>query len=70
MLELRALSPNLPIIAASGSGDSTCRDLLRDANLSGPILTMDKPFGIANVLECVREVLQRAEPREGRHLGS
>jgi CheY-like chemotaxis protein len=64
ILELRALSPNLPIIAVSGSGEQTCRDLLRDARLSGPIRAMDKPFGIAEVLGCVREVLQAADQRE------
>src|SRR4051812_32528516 len=39
ILELRALSPHLPIIAVSGSGEKKSRDLLQDANLSGPIWT-------------------------------
>jgi CheY-like chemotaxis protein len=64
ILELRAFSPHLPIIAISGSGQRTCRDLLDDAGLSGPIRTMDKPFGLTEMLGCVRESLQEAERRE------
>jgi CheY-like chemotaxis protein len=64
--ELHALSPHLPIIAVSGSGEMASRDLLKDAGLSGPIRTLDKPFKLAEMLECVREALQSAERREGR----
>jgi CheY-like chemotaxis protein len=56
--QLHALSPHLPIIAVSGSGEMASRDLLKDAGLSGPIRTLDKPFKIAELLECVREALQ------------
>jgi CheY-like chemotaxis protein len=65
ILELRALSPDLPIIAVSGSGEKKSRDLLQDANLSGPIWTMDKPFGLTELLKRVSEVLEISERREG-----
>jgi CheY-like chemotaxis protein len=65
ILELRALSPSLPVIAVSGSGEMTCRALLRDANLLGPIRTLDKPFKLTEMLECVSDVLKSAEGREG-----
>ncbi len=63
--ELYALSPHLPIIAVSGSGEVASRDLLKDAGLSGPIRTLDKPFKISELLECVREAIQASEGREG-----
>jgi CheY-like chemotaxis protein len=65
ILELRALSPDLPIIAVSGSGEKKSRDLLQDAELSGPIWTMDKPFGLTELLKRVSEVLEISERREG-----
>jgi DNA-binding response OmpR family regulator len=64
ILELRALSPNIPIIAVSGSGERKCRDLLNDAKLFWGIRTMDKPFGLIELLACVSEVLESAEQRE------
>jgi DNA-binding response OmpR family regulator len=64
IMELRALSPDLPIIAVSGSGEKKSRTLLQDAKLSGPVWTMDKPFGLNELLNRVSEVLERAERRE------
>jgi CheY-like chemotaxis protein len=66
ILELRALSPNLPIIAVSGSGQRKCRDLLRDAKLLGTVQTLDKPFGLNEVLDCVSRTFQGADPRESQ----
>ena len=63
--QLHALSPDLPVIAVSGSGEMASRDLLKDAGLSGPIRTLDKPFKITELLECVREALHAAEGRKG-----
>jgi DNA-binding response OmpR family regulator len=60
MLDLRALNPQLPIIAVSGSGKSTSLSLLLDAKLSGPICTLDKPFKLAELLACVRDLLGEA----------
>jgi CheY-like chemotaxis protein len=65
ILELRALSPDLPILAVSGSGEKKCRALLHDAKLTGAIWTLDKPFGLTELLECVSGGLQSAERREG-----
>jgi DNA-binding response OmpR family regulator len=65
ILELRALSPDLPIIAVSGSGEKKSRDLLQDAKLSGSIWTMDKPFGLTELLKRVSEVLEISERRKG-----
>jgi CheY-like chemotaxis protein len=56
--ELHALRPDLPIIAVSGSGEMASRDLLNDAGLSGPIRTLDKPFKLNEMLDCVREALR------------
>jgi len=39
---------------------------LKDANLADTIRTLDKPFRLSEVLECVSEVLQSAGWREGR----
>jgi two-component system C4-dicarboxylate transport response regulator DctD len=64
--ELHALSPHFPVIAVSGSGEMASRDLLNDAGLSGPIRTLDKPFKLPEMLECVREALQLAERRKDR----
>ena len=55
--KLHALSPHLPIIAVTGSGEQASRDLLSKAGLSGPIRTLDKPFKLSEILECVREAL-------------
>ena len=63
--ELHALNPRLPMIAVSGSGEMASRDLLNDAGLSGPIRTLDKPFKITELIQCVREALQVAEGHEG-----
>jgi CheY-like chemotaxis protein len=63
--ELHALDPRLPIIAVSGSGEMASRDLLEDAGLSGPIRTLDKPFKITELIECVQAALQTVEGREG-----
>jgi CheY-like chemotaxis protein len=63
--ELHAISPQLPIIAVSGSGEMASRDLLKDAGLSGPIRTLDKPFKLTELLECVREALHAVEERKG-----
>jgi two-component system, chemotaxis family, chemotaxis protein CheY len=66
ILELRALSPDLPIIAVSGSGERKCRDLLRDAKLLGTVQTLDKPFGLNEVLHCVSQMFQGADQRESQ----
>lgn len=62
--ELRALNPTLPIIAVSGSGQVRSRDLLRDVNLLGTIRTLDKPFRLTEVLDCVRDALASGEQSE------
>jgi CheY-like chemotaxis protein len=64
ILELRTLSPGLPLIAASGSGERTCLDLLHEAGVSGTIRTLDKPFRINDVLAMVKEMLDGAARRQ------
>jgi CheY-like chemotaxis protein len=66
MLMLRALKPNLPIIAASGSGNSTSRALLLEAKLSGAVRTLDKPFKLTELLSCVKELLEAGSAGEQR----
>jgi CheY-like chemotaxis protein len=66
MRELRELKPELPIIAVSGSGERTCRALLSGANINGAIRTLDKPFKIAELLDCVGQLLESVAPRGSR----
>ena len=63
--ELRALRPDLPIIAVSGSGEKRCRSLLEGAKLLGAVWTLDKPFGLREMLQCVSEAFQSAERLRG-----
>jgi len=63
MLELRALRPDLPIIAMSGSGEITSQALLAEAKLFGPTRTLDKPFKLVELVACVAALLPAHPPR-------
>ncbi|MBA3522111.1 MAG: response regulator [Gemmatimonadales bacterium] len=58
ILELRALTPGLRIIAISGGLQTRHLDLLGDATLLGAVLTVPKPFTLAEILAAVSQALQ------------
>jgi DNA-binding response OmpR family regulator len=60
ILELRAWSPEVPIIAISGGDRNPRVDVLGDASQMGAIRTLTKPFTIAELLAAVRETLPHA----------
>jgi DNA-binding response OmpR family regulator len=55
--ELRRLTPRLPVIAMSGGSPAVPMDFLPLARRFGATRTLRKPFGVAEVLGAVREVL-------------
>jgi DNA-binding NtrC family response regulator len=57
IVELRAHSPNLPIIVMSG-GDAKRMDLLPEAKLLGAYRTIDKPFTFAEMMKLVNSALE------------
>jgi DNA-binding NtrC family response regulator len=57
IVELRALSPSLPIIAMSG-GAAKRMDLLPEAKLLGAYWTIDKPFTFAEMSALVDSALE------------
>ena len=57
ILELRRTHPKIKIIAISGGGRTGNKDFLRTAKHLGADRTLAKPFGLAELLRLVREVL-------------
>lgn len=68
ILELRRSHPKIRIIAISGGGRTGNKDFLRTAKHLGADRTLAKPFGLAELLRLVREVL--AEANGGKSAGS
>jgi DNA-binding response OmpR family regulator len=63
ILELRRLHPTVRIIAISGGGRTGNKDFLKTAKHLGADRTLAKPFGLADLLKLVREVLvDRPDP--------
>lgn len=60
ILELRRTHPKIRIIAISGGGRTGNKDFLRTAKHLGADRTLAKPFGLAELLRLVREVLAEA----------
>jgi CheY-like chemotaxis protein len=58
IIELRAHSPGVRIIAMSGGGANQRLDLLQDMKLLGAVSTIAKPFTSADVLAMVNRVLK------------
>ncbi len=57
LMELRAQSPQVPIIAMSGGGANQI-DLLPEAKLLGASRTIEKPFTVAEMMKVVSAVLE------------
>jgi DNA-binding response OmpR family regulator len=60
ILELRQLSPRTPILAMSGGHGNGRVDVLGDAAQLGAFRTITKPFVLRELLEAVKQLLQRA----------
>jgi DNA-binding NtrC family response regulator len=58
IIELRAHSPGISIIAMSGGGTRMRMDLLPEAKLLGATVTIDKPFTPADMMATVNSVLK------------
>lgn len=58
IMELRRLYPSIRIIAISGGGRTGNKDFLRTATHLGADRTLAKPFGLADLLTLVRDVLR------------
>jgi DNA-binding response OmpR family regulator len=59
IIELLSHSPGMRIIAMSGGGQTKRLDLLGNFSLLGSVLTIEKPFTIAEMLATVHQALNR-----------
>jgi DNA-binding NtrC family response regulator len=60
ILELLTHTPGLPIIAMSGGGQTKRLDLLGNLSLLGPVLTIEKPFTLNEMMQVVGRALKKA----------
>ncbi len=60
IVELRAYTPGIPIIAMSGGGAGNRVDLLQDAMLLGAVATIEKPFEKRAMMDLVAHSLAAA----------
>jgi DNA-binding NtrC family response regulator len=58
IIELLSHSPGIRIIAMSGGGQTKRLDLLGNASLLGAVLTIEKPFTIAEMMTLVTRALK------------
>lgn len=58
ILELRAHTPDVRIIAMSGGGEQMRTGMLGDAKLLGAMLTVKKPFSQGEILAMVERALK------------
>lgn len=61
IVELRAYSPGVPIIAMSGGGITGRVDILKDAKLFGAVETLEKPFSTHELLALIARTLANAK---------
>lgn len=59
IMELLRHTPGLPIIAMSDGGQTRRLDLLKDVSLLRPVLTIEKPFTLAQMVGLVGHALRR-----------
>jgi DNA-binding response OmpR family regulator len=59
IIELLSHSPGIRIIAMSGGGQTKRLDLLGNFSLLGSVMTIEKPFTIAEMLATVHQALNR-----------
>lgn len=60
IVELRAYSPGIPIIAMSGGGAYNQVDVLQAAGLLGAVATIEKPFAQQEMMDLVARALAGA----------
>jgi DNA-binding NtrC family response regulator len=66
IIQMRAMSPGIKIIAMSGGGVIHSGEYLDIANKCGALRTFEKPFHVNDLLEAVREILgEPAVPEMG-----
>jgi DNA-binding NtrC family response regulator len=58
ILEMLTESPRTRIIAMSGGGQTKRLDLLGNAAMLGAVLTIEKPFTLADMMRLVRQALR------------
>lgn len=58
IVELRALSPGVRVIAMSGGGEKKRLDVLGHTKLLGAVLTIEKPFAPAEMMQMVERALR------------
>lgn len=58
IVELLTHTPGVPIIAMSGGGQTRRLDLLGNATMLGAVLTIEKPFTLAEMLALVKRALR------------
>ncbi len=61
ILELRAHSPGIRIIAMTGGGEKKRLEVLGHAKLLGAVLTLEKPFAQAELMATVDRALKGGE---------
>jgi DNA-binding response OmpR family regulator len=66
ILAIRRARPDLPILAISGGGSHAWTDVLETATVFGASQTLQKPFAIQQLIECVQELLRKAADSGGR----
>ncbi len=68
ILDLRVLSPKLPVIAISGGGTISKERYLAVAGYLERVITIAKPFGIEAIIESVEKLLSESDsdtPQQG-----
>ena len=60
IIELLSHTPGVPIIAMSGGGQTKRLDLLGNVTLLGSVLTIEKPFTLAEMMAVVNKALKPA----------
>ncbi|HVT38704.1 MAG TPA: response regulator [Gemmatimonadaceae bacterium] len=64
--EIRRTHPDLPVIAMSGGGAGAAGDYLSIAKALGARRILEKPFGVSQLIDLVREVLGTPPPGDTR----
>ena len=61
IIELLSHSPGMRIIAMSGGGQTKRLDLLSNASMLGAVLTIEKPFTLAEMMDLVRQAFKHEQ---------
>jgi len=61
IVELLSHTPGMRIIAMSGGGQTKRLDLLSNASMLGAVLTIEKPFTLAEMMDLVRQAFKHEQ---------